>query len=195
MRGDLPVLSDVTFGVTPGQALALTGPNGVGKTTLLRTLVGLQPSDGGSISLAADQFAYCGHANAVKSALTVHENLSFWAAVYGTELRDSVLVSLNLASLRDRLAAHLSSGQLRRLGLARIALSARPVWALDEPTVGLDDASRGLLDAMIGDHLAKGGMAVIATHAEIAVAADVLDVSRFQAEPPRRMSEFDEAFV
>lgn len=197
-RGGLTVLEGVSFALAPGRALVLRGPNGIGKTTLLRAIAGLQPAVAGTISAPAEAIAYAAHADGLKSTLTVTENLAFWAAVYGTDKVDAALGTMNLAGLRDRLAANLSAGQKRRLGLARLLVTGRPVWVLDEPTVSLDAASVALFAGVVRAHLAQGGMALIATHIDLGLAeAEVLELGPFRARPPAEggtAGAFDAAF-
>jgi heme exporter protein A len=183
-------LEGVSFAVPAGGALVLRGPNGVGKTTLLRTLAGLQPVLAGAVDGPPDQSAYASHADGVKSTLTVTENLRFWAAVYGRELPDAVFADFDLAGLRDRMAGTLSAGQKRRVGLARLAVIGRKMLFLDEPTVSLDVASVALFRGFLDRHLTAGGLAVMATHIDLGVAAPALDLSEFRARAP-----LDEAFL
>ncbi len=192
-RGGITVLSGVSFTVRAGEALVLRGPNGIGKTTLLRTLVGLQPAISGQVSLPSDIIAYAGHADGVKPTLTVAENLAFWASAYGTSGSAVALSALDLGDLVDRPAAQLSAGQKRRLGLARLLVTGRRVWVLDEPTVSLDAASVALFVAALRAHLASGGMALAATHIDLGLdGAQVLDLSPFRAAPG--LADIDEAF-
>jgi heme exporter protein A len=181
-RGGVPVLAGVSFAVAAGQALILRGPNGAGKTTLLRTLAGLQPALGGEVSAGADDVALATHADGVKAALTVAENLGFWAAVHGQRDIAPAISAMNLTALQSRPAGQLSAGQRRRLGLARLLVTGRKVWLLDEPTVSLDAASVGLFVQVITTHLANGGLAVIATHIDLGLAdAQTLDLAPFKA--------------
>lgn len=197
-RGGLTVLEGVSFGLRPGRALVLRGANGIGKTTLLRSLAGLQPPVAGQNGIPAEAIAYASHADGLKATLSVTENLGFWAAVYGTGDPGAAIDRMNLAALRDRPAANLSAGQKRRLGLARLLVSGRPVWMLDEPTVSLDAASVALFAGVVRDHLAGGGAALIATHIDLGLdEAEVLDLTPFRARgqtagPARG---FDEAFA
>jgi len=194
-RGGLTVLSGVGFALAPGSALILRGPNGIGKTTLLRTIAGLQPGVQGTISMAPESLAYAAHADGLKAVLTVSENLAFWADVHGGADVAAALAAMNLSDLADRRAGELSAGQKRRLGLARLLVTGRKVWLLDEPTVSLDVASVALFAAVVRAHLGQGGMAVIATHIDLGLAeAAVLNLSPFRAHATVATGGFDEAF-
>lgn len=197
-RGGIVVLEGVGFTLQPGRALILRGPNGVGKTTLLRTLAGLQPAVAGTVSLPPESLAYASHADGLKATLTVTENLAFWASVYGTGKVDAALEGMNLRALADRRAANLSAGQKRRLGLARLLVTGRPIWVLDEPTVSLDTASVQLFAGVVRAHLAAGGAALIATHIDLGLEeAEVLDLGRYRAgaRPAATADAFGEAFL
>ncbi|MFN3661732.1 heme ABC exporter ATP-binding protein CcmA [Yoonia sp.] len=194
-RGGAAVLSDVSFDLRAGQALILRGPNGIGKTTLLRTLAGLQPALSGDIAMPEDSAAYASHADGIKTALTVTENLSFWAAVYGLKLDPAILPRFDLAALRDRQGGTLSAGQKRRLGLARLAVIGRKILFLDEPTVSLDTGSVAMFARWLqDDHLAQGGVAVIATHIDLGIDAPALDLTPFRSAPGTGGGT-DEAFL
>ncbi|MDP2084165.1 MAG: heme ABC exporter ATP-binding protein CcmA [Gemmobacter sp.] len=200
-RGGIAVLEGLSFHLAPGRALVLRGPNGCGKTTLLRTLAGLQPPLQGTISAPAETLAYASHADGLKPTLTVTENLGFWSEIFGTGAAGvaRALDIMNLRALAARPAQNLSAGQKRRLGLARMALTGRPVWVFDEPTVSLDAASVALFAAMVRAHLAQGGAAVIATHIDLGLAeAETLDLAPFKARAPAdggQAGAFDEAFT
>ncbi|MFU8883225.1 MAG: heme ABC exporter ATP-binding protein CcmA [Rhodobacterales bacterium] len=194
-RGGIPVLEGLNFTLHAGEALILRGPNGVGKTTVLRTVAGLQPPLAGVIGLDRDAMAYAGHADGIKTTLSVRENLEFWADVFGTGRIDSALAAFDLSSLSDRAAGALSAGQKRRLGLARMVVTGRMVWVLDEPTVSLDVTAVALFAQAVRDHLGKGGMALMATHIDLGLAeARVLDVAPFRAKAPAH-DDFDGAFL
>lgn len=200
-RGGIAVLEGVSLTLGAGEALVLRGPNGLGKTTLLRTIAGLQPAMAGEIGADPETLAYASHADGVKPTLSVLENLRFWASVFGQgeEAIAAALSAMDLEKLTDRPAQNLSAGQKRRLGLARLAVTGRAVWLLDEPTVSLDAASVGLFAAMVKRHLASGGAAVLATHIDLGLeTATVLDLSPFRARPPSEGGmggAFDEAFL
>jgi heme exporter protein A len=189
----VPVLEGVSFALGPGEALILRGPNGSGKTTLLRTVAGLQPPLAGRVEAAPDAIAYAAHADGLKATLTVAENLTFWARIFGTGDIAPALAAFDLEDLADRPAGALSAGQKRRLGLARLLVTGRPVWALDEPTVSLDVASVGLFAEAVRRHLGQGGAALIATHIDLGLEARVFDVTQLKARP--RASAEDEAFL
>ena len=195
-RGGMPVLAGVSFELAAGQALILRGPNGVGKTTLLRTIAGLQPALSGEVTGAEDQIAYAAHSDGLKAMLSVRENLTFWAEVFGQSDIEPALEAFDLNDLAERLAGTLSAGQKRRLGLARLLVTARPIWVLDEPTVSLDTASVDMFGRAVRTHLQNGGMALIATHIDLGLTdAKVLDVTPFIARSDVPMGSSDEAFL
>ena len=201
-RGGRRALEGVSFELRPGHALILRGPNGSGKTTLLRTIAGLQHPAAGRIERASGSVAYAAHADGLKGAMSVAENLRFWARIFGAAPAtvDAALAALNLSDLGARPAALLSAGQKRRLGLARLVVLGRPLWVLDEPTVSLDDASVALFAGVVRGHLAAGGAALLATHVDLGLPeAAVLDLAPFRARADRardsRPASFDEAFA
>ena len=186
MRGERIVFSGLSFAVSEGEALVLTGPNGSGKTTLIRVVAGLLRPSAGELRLEAGDAErsigqhchYVGHRGAVKSSMTVIENLEFWRSFLAKDSIDrlpgrdgAALDAFGLLELSQIPAGYLSDGQKRRLGLARLLLTRRRIWLLDEPYASLDAASQGILDAVIDRHLRGGGIAVIATHQPIDVAS------------------------
>jgi heme exporter protein A len=173
-RGERVVFAGVSLDVAAGGALLLTGPNGAGKSSLLRCLAGLLPPIEGELlwqgedalsdrAAHALRIRYAGHADAVKPSLTVAENIAFWARLWGGDWR-AALAAVALDRLADLPARVLSSGQRRRLSLARLLLGEPLLWLLDEPTVGLDTASVARLGEMLAAHRARGGAVIAATH-------------------------------
>ena len=184
VRGGREVFSGLDFQAGTGEAIAVTGPNGSGKTSLLRLVAGLLSMAGGSIDLEGgeaeltlpEQAHYLGHRDAIKPALSVLENLSFWRDFLGGERSDAA-PSLQLMGLDHAAhlpAAYLSAGQRRRLSIARLLAAPRPIWLLDEPTSALDAAGQGLFAALMTDHLARGGLVIAATHLPLGVPATEL---------------------
>lgn len=171
-RGGMALTPELTFSVTPGQCLLLRGPNGTGKTTLVLTLAGIVTPLEGTVTIAgADpeagpQLHYCGHRNAIKARLTVLENLDFWQSLNGPTgiSATAALDEVGLGTLADLDAGYLSAGQSRRLALARLLVSQRPLWLLDEPTAALDVEGHDLVTRLLDRHLDRGGFAVAATH-------------------------------
>jgi len=194
-RGGIAVLEGVSFRVTPGEALILRGPNGIGKTTLLRALAGLQPALSGDINAPSESIAYAAHSDGIKHVLSVRENLAFWADVFGTTDISPAMSAFELRPLANRSAGALSAGQKRRLGLARLLVTARPIWILDEPTVSLDTHAVAMFANAIRSHLATGGIALIATHIDLGLEADILDIAPFKAKPVNIQNDEMEGFL
>lgn len=176
-RGGRLVFKELSFELASGELAELRGPNGAGKSSLLRLLAGLNTTSSGSLSLEggeadttlAEQSHYIGHAEASKPALTVRENLVFWQKFLSGGENANSFSAFNLGALADDQVLLLSAGQKRRLALTRLVMAPRPLWLLDEPTVGLDTASLIILQSQIRDHLKNGGMVIAATHAELGV--------------------------
>jgi heme exporter protein A len=190
VRGGREVFSGLDFEVGSGEVLAITGHNGSGKTSLLRLVAGLlMPADGtialegGQVDLTlAEQAHYLGHRDALKPALSVMENLSFWRNFLGGEAfdTDSSLKAVGLDHATHLPAAYLSAGQRRRLSLARLLAVRRPVWLLDEPTAALDAAGQELFAGLMRDHLARGGLILAATHGPLGIDARELRIGGAQ---------------
>jgi heme exporter protein A len=186
VRGGPEVFSSLDFEVSSGEALAVTGPNGAGKTSLLRLIAGLLTNAGGSIGLEGgesdrtlpEQAHYLGHRDALKPALSVMENLIFWRDFLGGEAFDAAesAAAVGLDHAADLPAAFLSAGQRRRLSIARLVAIRRSVWLLDEPTSALDTSGQRLFERLMGDHLARGGLIVAATHTPLGIAAKELRI-------------------
>src|SRR5512139_783947 len=172
-RGDRHILRDVSFSVRAGEFLKLTGPNGVGKTTLIRIVCGLLPPESGAVHWrgkrvrgANDEFhiemGYLGHLNSLKADLTARENLRFLAGLRQTLTDadiDGTLDRVGILSRGDLSARSLSAGQKRRLALARLLLSGAVLWILDEPVTNLDTAGIRLVEELISEHVNKAGLA------------------------------------
>ena len=190
IRGERLVFQNLSFSLAAGGALLLTGANGAGKSTLLRMLAGLaRPAAGRLTWNGADAWddrvahglrvALLGHQDALKSGLTAAENLDFTARLSGRDAAP-VLASFGLEGLADLPARLLSAGQKRRLALARVSLSGAPLWLLDEPALGLDDAAVDRLAIVLAAHRSAGGMVIAATH----VALPLPDAGTVAMSPP-----------
>jgi heme exporter protein A len=184
-RGERLLAGGVSFDVRAGEAVMITGPNGAGKSTFLRMLAGLLPVAHGRITLegadadtpVAAQAHYLGHLNALKPALSVRESLVFWADMLGQGgpvaalSPAAALAAFGLEHVLDVPGGYLSTGQKRRVALARLLVAHRPLWLLDEPSAGLDAGAQAQLSAVMGRHLAVGGMIVAATHVPLGLPA------------------------
>ncbi len=181
IRGGRQVFAGLGLGVRGGEALAVTGRNGAGKSSLLRIIAGLLVPAAGTLALdggddeltVAEQAHYLGHRDALKPALTVAENLTFWRDFLGggAAAVDDALAACGLGHAAQLPAAYLSAGQKRRLSMARLIAVRRPVWLLDEPTSALDADGQALVARLMADHLAAGGLIVAATHLPLGIAA------------------------
>ena len=179
VRGGRQVFAGLDFAAVSGEAVAVVGRNGSGKTSLLRLIAGLLVPAAGKIALGGgdaeltlpEQCHYLGHRDAVKPALSVAENLSFWADFLGGERGDAAetLATVGLDHATHLPAGFLSAGQRRRLSLARLLTVRRPIWLLDEPTNALDVAGQDMFAGLMREHLGRGGLIVAATHAPLGI--------------------------
>ncbi len=194
VRGERRLITALSFTVERGRLLAVTGANGSGKTSLLRMLCGLLPAeqgrilwDGEDVRACREQYLasliYIGHLNSLKDDLSPVENVTISARLAGEATSEGkiceALEAVGLARAIHRLPTRvLSQGQKRRVSLARLWVSQRVLWILDEPFAALDAAATGLLMQQLRAHLSHGGIVIAATHQEIAVGADHLDQLR-----------------
>ena len=179
VRGGREVFAGLDFEAVAGEAVAVVGRNGSGKTSLLRLIAGLLVPAGGTIVLDGgdaemtlpEQCHYLGHRDALKPALSVAENLTFWADFLGGERFDFAqsLATVGLEHATHLPAGFLSAGQRRRLSLARLLTVRRPVWLLDEPTNALDVTGQDMFGGLMREHLSRGGLIVAATHAPLGI--------------------------
>ncbi len=184
-RGGIPLFRDVSFALTSGEWIAVRGQNGSGKTTLLRCASGLTRFDAGEVLWNGQdagtgpiafraQLLYAGHAAGIKDDLTAMENLrdalALRAGAPTNEALRGALAQVGLDRHRHLPARRLSAGQRRRIGLARLALDPAMLWVLDEPLTALDDAGQTIFSDLLQRHLARGGLALVATHHEVAPA-------------------------
>jgi len=182
LRGNRIVFRDVGFSVDAGQVLSLEGPNGAGKTSLLRMIAGFLTPAAGTIRLHGDgidvsdgeergkHIGWLGHHDAAKPQLAPRETLAFFSRLYGVPgAIDEALDAVGLARARDLPCQYLSAGQKKRLALARLKLSNRPVWLLDEPLAALDTDGKSLAADLIKTHCASGGIVIAATHEPLGV--------------------------
>jgi heme exporter protein A len=178
-RGGRDVFAGMNFTVAAGEILAVTGRNGAGKSSLLRTVAGLVPFARGRLALEegdpeltiAEQAHYLGHRDALKPSLSVGENLRFWAGFFGAKTGEiaAPLEAVGLDALRDLPAAYLSAGQRRRLSIARLLAVRRPIWLLDEPMSTLDASAQERLSGLMRAHLTEGGLILAATHGSLGI--------------------------
>lgn len=186
VRGGRDIFDGLDFSVPAGQALAVTGINGAGKSSLLRLVAGLLPAASGTVMLEGgeadltlpEQAHYLGHRDALKPALTVLENLDFWREFLGGQAIDGMagLETVGLGHAAHLPAAFLSAGQRRRLSIARLIAVNRPVWLLDEPTSALDTSGQAMIANLMDAHLRSGGIILAATHGPLGIAARELRI-------------------
>ena len=182
IRGSRLVFRELNFALSSGRALAIEGPNGAGKTSLLRMIAGFLAPSAGSVRLRSnageiedgeERGKFCGwlgHHDGIKPQLSVSENLNFYARLFGASApMDAALSEVGLARLAELPGQYLSAGQKRRLALARLKISNRPLWLMDEPLAALDAAGKKLASEMIAAHCARGGMVIAATHEPLGI--------------------------
>ena len=187
IRGHRVLFRDLSFSLAAGRALSLQGPNGTGKTSLLRLIAGFLRPAGGTIRLRTDGeevadaeergkfMGWLAHQDAVKPQLGVREQLAFFTQLYGSGRNpEDAMRTFGLMPLAELPGQYLSAGQKRRLALARLQLSARPLWLLDEPLAALDTAGKKLVAETVTAHCASGGIVVAATHEELGVDCETL---------------------
>lgn len=172
-RGEQVLVSGISFTLAPSDLIWVCGDNGIGKSSLLRLMAGFAQADAGSVHWQASGadvearsiIAYQGHLDAFKPTFTASEALKFWAEIYeNTAPLAPVLTHVGLADKSNVPCGKLSAGQKRRLSLARLLMSRKPIWLMDEPTAAMDTEGAELIQNCITDHIAAGGSAVIATH-------------------------------
>lgn len=175
-RGDRRLFENLSFRVKAGQALAVEGANGAGKTSLLRLIAGFLAPAGGRLVVQdsagesddAEErgklVGWLGHQDGLKPQLTVAEQLAFWAALYRGVANAAVLEQVGLKRQADLPCRYLSAGQKRRLALARLLVSQRPLWLLDEPFAALDTSGQALVAQLMALHCGQGGIIIAATH-------------------------------
>ena len=179
-RGGRAILSSLSAVFDHSSITVIRAPNGGGKSTLLRAIAGLLPVQSGSILTGGEDPVFCGHLDAVKSAMSVRESLAFWHAIYGQSASSEALDALSLSELMDTPVAYLSAGQKRRLGLARAFIAPTKIKLFDEPTTALDAAHRDAFWAMIQTAADQGATILFSSHdAEVPVAAKTLDLAAF----------------
>lgn len=192
-RGGETIFAGLSFEVGEGEALVVTGPNGSGKSTLLRIICGLLQPEAGKVELSEDGTVlpvraachYLGHQNAMKPALSVRENLSFWQKFNGAAQAEieEALEAVDLPGVEHLPFGYLSTGQKRRVSIARLLVSHRPLWIVDEPTAGLDKASEARFAEIMRGHMQEGGMIVAATHIPLGLeSVSSLDMATYSVE-------------
>ncbi len=177
-RAGRRIVSAVSFSLRAGEALVVTGPNGSGKSTLLRAVAGLLPIADGNATLEGceddplrEHCHYLGHQNGLKPALTARENLDFWQHFLGSpdSSAKEAFEQLDLSHALDLPVGYLSAGQQRRVAIARLLMTKKAIWIVDEPTTGLDKASAKLFTGIAKSYCASGGILIAATHLPLGI--------------------------
>lgn len=183
-RGGRMLFRDVDLTAEPGQAVLLHGPNGIGKSSLLRICAGLLPVFAGNVTRQG-RIALADERLALDSELPLRKALDFWAQIDGVspDRLDAALEAMALAPLAKLPVRMLSTGQRKRAALARVIASGADIWLLDEPGNGLDDASLGLLGAAVESHRARGGILLAASHQPLPMAMTAsIDLATYRAD-------------
>tara|TARA_Y100000590_G_scaffold239204_1_gene269041 strand:- start:1284 stop:1916 length:633 start_codon:yes stop_codon:yes gene_type:complete len=184
-RGNKTLVSNLSISIKSGEILTLTGPNGSGKTTLLRLLASfIEPAFGSlywnhnnikdDIFSYRNKIVYISHLDPIKNVLSVEENLKFWSRIENNKYEPKILEFLGFEKIPEMPANFLSAGQRRRLNLARLVLSRRPIWLLDEPITSLDNESISKITSILKSHKEAGGITIVATHSEIIESTNIL---------------------
>jgi heme exporter protein A len=187
-RGERRLFAGLSFRVAQGSVLAISGPNGAGKTSLLRLVAGFLAPVSGAVRFTANDkseltdaetrgkmIGWLGHQDGLKAQLTLAEQLLFFSQLYDAPPNiAAALESVGLARQSDLPCRYLSAGQKKRLALARLKITNRPVWLLDEPLAALDAGGKALAAQMIADHCAGGGIVLAATHEPLGIEAATL---------------------
>lgn len=184
VRGGRILFRGLSFEVAAGRALAVEGANGTGKTSLLRMIAGFLSPVAGTIRFGdaedgeerGKRVGWLGHHDAVKPQMTVEENLRFYAGLYRGDGVAAAMEATGLARLAGLPGQYLSAGQRKRVALARLALSGRPLWLMDEPLASLDAAGKAMAAALVARHCAGGGIAVAATHEPLGIDCERLSL-------------------
>ncbi|MGB7287781.1 MAG: heme ABC exporter ATP-binding protein CcmA [Salaquimonas sp.] len=203
-RGDRRIVQEVSFSLTNGEVLVVTGENGSGKSTLLRALAGLLPLAEGRLHfdflaegaddpmMIRENIHYLGHQNAMKPSLSVRENLNFWQD-FTTKPQQAVSVEgmsteealdfVDLPQTIDLPFGYLSTGMKRRVSIAKLLIREKPIWIVDEPTAGLDANSSEMFSGLARDHCANGGILIAATHLPLGIEnAKTLHIKRLEGQ-------------
>ena len=177
IRGGRLLFRDLSFRVDAGRVLCIEGANGAGKTSLLRMIAGLLAPSSGTIRVGETEDAdergkfvgWLGHHDAVKPQMTVRESLSFFVQLYSGGGVEAAMGMVGLTRLAELPGQYLSAGQKKRVALARLSLSGRPLWLMDEPLASLDAAGKKIAADLIAAHCASGGIAIVATHEPLGI--------------------------